>query len=307
VRLFRDLDDLSESVRGGAVAIGNFDGVHRGHACLAGALVARAQRVDGPAVVFTFDPHPVCVLRPNEAPPPLSSARRKAELFGALGVDALIAYPTDESLLRLDAGQFFEQIVRGRLDARALVEGPDFRFGRGRQGTIDTLVRLCRDAGIALEVVEPVEWDGHVVSSSRVRALLARGDVAAANRLLTEPYRLRGTVIHGAGRGNGLGFPTANLGRIDTIVPADGIYAGRALVDDGAWPAAISVGPNPTFDEGGRKLEVYLVDYNGNLYDRTIEVDFLARLRDIVRFATIDDLVAQMNRDVEATLQIAVP
>lgn len=305
MRLFRDPNRLPDDVRHGAVTIGNFDGVHLGHARIMERLRLNSRRAGGPAVVFTFDPHPAQILRPAEAPPPLCSTERKVELLGELGADAVIAYPTDAAFLKLDAREFFDRIVRGRLDARALVEGPNFSFGRNREGNIDALRRFCREAHVDLEVVAPVEIDGLVFSSSCVRALLAEGEVDRARRMLTKPYRIRGEVIHGAGRGTGLGYPTANLTGVDTLIPADGIYAGRAFVEDRAWPAAISLGPNPTFDEGGRKVEVHLVDYAGQLYGREIELDFLARLRDIVRFASADQLAAQMDRDVAATRQIA--
>jgi riboflavin kinase/FMN adenylyltransferase len=218
-----------------------------------------------------------------------------------LGADVLIAYPPNEAFLKLDPRQFFDQILRTRLAARAVVEGPNFCFGRDRLGNIDVLGSLCREAGVLLEVVAPVRFEGEFVSSSRIRALLAEGQVERAQRMLTRPYRVRGRVVRGVGRGGQLGYPTANLDCVDTLLPGEGIYAGRGLVDDRPWPAAISLGPNPTFDEGAAKLEVHLLDYAGELYGRDIEVDFLARLRDIVRFDSVGQLVAQMDRDVAST------
>ncbi len=200
VKLLRQVADLPNELRGGAVAIGNFDGVHRGHARIVARLLEKARAVQGPAVIFTFDPHPVRILRPHEAPPPLTWTNRKAELLAALGVDAVLAYPTDEELLHLSADAFFQRIVRDALDARAIVEGPNFYFGRGRAGTIEVLRRLAGSAGIQLDVVEPLVEGGQIVSSSRVRKLIAEGDLDQARRLLTEPYRIRGMVVHGAGR-----------------------------------------------------------------------------------------------------------
>jgi riboflavin kinase/FMN adenylyltransferase len=251
-------------------------------------------------VVFTFDPHPAKLLGSGEAPPPLCWTERKAQLLAELGADALIAYPPTEAFLKLDPGQFFDQVLRTRLGARAVVEGPNFYFGRDRRGDIEVLGRLCRQAEISLEVVPPVELEGEYVSSSRIRSLLAEGDVERARRLLTRPHRVRGNVIRGAGRGARLGYPTANLGCVDTLLPGAGIYAGRAEVDGRLWPAAISLGPNPTFDVGATKLEVHLLDYAGELYGQDIEVDFLAHLREIVRFDSVDQLLAQLNRDVAA-------
>lgn len=305
VQLIRDLTHLPDTLRCGAVAIGNFDGVHLGHARIVERLLARAKPAGGAAVVFTFDPHPVLLLRPNEAPPPLTWTDRKAELLGELGVDAMIAYPTDEELLRLAPEQFFSQIIGERLAARALVEGPNFSFGRGRSGTIDVLRRLCQSAGVDLEVVDPLVVDGDYVSSSRVRKLIAAGWIDDANKMLTRPYRLRGMVRHGAARGARIGFPTANLDAIDTLLPGPGVYAGRAITAARSFAAAINIGPNPTFDEQRLKVEVHLIGFEGSLYGQPLEVDFLARLRDIQRFENVEALKAQLERDVANSASVA--
>jgi len=254
--------------------------------------------------VFTFDPHPVRILRPQEAPPPLTWTDRKAELLGELGVDAMIAYPTDEELLRLSPDEFFDQIVRDRLCARALVEGPNFNFGRGRSGTIEVLRRLAKAAGIALDVVEPVVIDGGYVSSSRVRKLISEGRIDEAGRMLTRPYRLRGMVRHGAARGVRIGFPTANLDAIDTLLPGPGVYAGRAISEATNWPAAINVGPNPTFGEQRMKVEVHIIGFQGSLYGQPLEVDFIGRLRDIQRFDNVAALKAQLEKDIAAATKM---
>ena len=305
VNILTSLDNPPDAVRGGAVAIGNFDGVHLGHAEIVRQLVCRAREVGGPAVVLTFDPHPVRLLRPQHAPPPLTWTARKAALLGQLGVDTVVAYPTDEAFLDLSPRQFFHNIVRERLAAQSLVEGVNFFFGRDRLGNVDLLRRFCGEAGVSLDVVEPISVDGQMVSSSRIRALVAQGQIDAVRRLLTQPYRIRGTVVHGAARGARLGFPTANLGGVDTLLPGEGIYAGRAWSDGAVFPAAISVGANPTFGERALKIEAYLLDYSGSLYDRTLEIDFLARLRDTQRFDSVDALLAQMNQDVQRVREIA--
>jgi len=304
VNLIRNLDQLPTAWRGGAVAIGNYDGVHLGHAQIAARLAAAAQQVGGPAVLFTFDPPPAALLRPDHTPAPLTWLDRKVELLLALGIDGVIAYPTDEALLRHSARFFFEHIILHRLAARAMVEGPNFFFGHNREGNVELLRRFCERSGLNLEIVKPVEIDGQVVSSSRIRALVAAGNVELAARMLDRPHRTAGYVIRGAGRGAKIGYPTANLGRLETLLPGEGIYAGVAHVDGDRWPAAMSIGPNPTFDEAALKVEVYLDGYRGNLYDRRIEVDFLARLRDIVRYHSVAELVAQLQRDVQATREL---
>lgn len=301
MQIFRSLESIPDGLRRGALTIGNFDGVHLGHARLVERLKACAAAVGGPAVVFTFDPHPVRILRPDRAPPPLTWTDRKAELLAELGVDAVVAFPTDAALLRLSPREFYDRIVRAALDARAIVEGANFFFGRDRQGNVELLRRWCLEAGMLCELVEPVAIDGQVVSSSRVRTLVAEGRVEEANRLLTRPYCVRGRIVHGAGRGARLGYPTANLAEVTTLLPAEGIYAGRARWD-GLWrPAAVSLGPNPTFGEGGLKVEAHLLDFRGDLYDRWIELDFLARLRGVVRFDSVEQLLAEMQRDVATT------
>ncbi|MEX0676551.1 MAG: bifunctional riboflavin kinase/FAD synthetase [Pirellulales bacterium] len=304
MKLLREVAGLAAELRSGAVAIGNFDGVHLGHARIVARTIEKARDLGGAAVVFTFDPHPVRILRPAEAPPPLTWTDRKAELLAELGIDAVIAYPTDAALLSLSPEEFFQRIVRDALDARALVEGPNFYFGRGRSGTIEVLRRLAGDAGISLDVVEPLVVDGDYVSSSRVRRLIAEGDVAGARQLLTRPYRIRGMVVHGAGRGVKLGFGTANLDAIDTLLPGAGVYAGCGTVGGRRFAAAVNVGPSPTFGEAAQRVEAHLLGWDGSpLYGQALEVDFLARLRKIQRFAGADALVEQLKKDVDAASQ----
>jgi riboflavin kinase/FMN adenylyltransferase len=298
LNIIRDLSRLPGRLRGGAVTIGNFDGVHRGHARIVTRLIRRARAAGGPALVFTFQPHPVQLLRPHEAPPPLTWTERKAKLLAELGADALIAYPTDEALLRLSASEFFTEIVSRQLAARAVVEGPNFFFGRGRAGDITLLGRLCEQSGITLEVVEPVQDNAQVISSSRIRSLIAAGDVAAAAGLLTQPYRIRGMVTHGAGRGAKIGFPTANINAIDTLLPEPGAYAGRAYLGSHLWPAAINIGPNPTFGERAMKVEAHLIGFSRAIYGSPIEVDFLRRVRDIHPFGSVEELKEQLARDI---------
>ena len=305
MRLLRSLHNLPADLRRGAVTIGNFDGVHRGHARLVERLLAKAREVGGPAIVFTFDPHPVRLLRPEAAPPPLTWTDRKAALLDELGVTAVIAYPTDVDLLALTPEGFFDRIIREQLAARGMVEGPNFFFGRGRAGNIDALARLCEQAGVSLEVVQPTTIGDQIVSSSRVRDAIAAGDVDLARQLLTRPYRVRGMVTHGAGRGAKIGFPTANIEAIDTLLPAQGVYAASACTLGGNWPAAVNIGPNPTFGEQALKVEVHLIDFAGSLYGQPLEVDFLARLRSIQPFDSVAALKAQLARDIGAARQIA--
>ncbi|TWU27836.1 bifunctional riboflavin kinase/FAD synthetase [Bythopirellula polymerisocia] len=302
--IIRDLSHFPPSACHGAVAIGNFDGVHRGHLEIIRRLIQRALEVNGPAIVFTFDPHPVRLLRPEQCPPPLTWTERKAQLLAEHGVNKIVAYPTDEHLLGLSAHDFFDSIVRDLLQAKAMVEGPNFYFGHNREGNVELLSQLTASVGMSLDVVPPVEIDGALVSSSRIRGLIAAGEVATAKELLSAPYRIRGMVTHGAGRGAKLGFPTANLEAVDTLLPSIGVYAGRAWLDTISYPAAIHIGPNPTFGEAAFKVEIHLLDFEDTLYGQPLEVEFLARLRDVTNFRNEESLVNQLQDDVARTREI---
>lgn len=307
MKLYHGLAQLSTAFNAGAVAIGNFDGVHLGHALIVEQLCRRAAEMSGPATIFTFSPPPATLLRPEIAPPSLTWLERKAELLGALSVDIVIAYPTDRALLALTPREYFDRIILNAIRPRAIVEGPNFCFGKDRTGSIDVLRQFCTSEGICLDVVEPFEADGDMVSSSRIRQLILQGDMVRANALLSQPYRIQGRVIHGLGRGAQLGIPTANLSKITTIVPAAGVYAGTAWLGAECWRAAISIGPNATFGESEWKVEVHLIDFPGtSLYDRTIEVELLAKLRDMRTFRSIDELVVQIQDDIRATREQVV-
>lgn len=305
MQLYRDLDSLSTEIRSGALTIGNFDGVHLGHAKIAQQVRQRADEVGGPAVVFTFDPHPVRLLRPELAPPPLTWTRRKVELLGQLGIDAVIAYPTTPELLQLTPDEFFQQIIVQKMAAKAMVEGPNFNFGKDRAGDVKTLEALCQTNGIMLDIVEPLTRPGETeyVSSSRIRKLIAQGNVQLACEMLTQPYRIRGMVTHGAGRGAQLGFATANLEAVDTLVPEMGVYAGMSYRGDDVYAAAINIGPNPTFGEKARKIEIHLIGFQGSLYGEPLEVSFLSRLREVTTFPDAEALKRQLDQDIQTTIQ----
>jgi riboflavin kinase / FMN adenylyltransferase len=299
MQLLRGFTD-TDRYRGGFVAIGNFDGVHRGHQRMIGTLVAQARDAGLPAVVMTFDPHPIALLTPGRVPPTLSTLERKAELIGACGVDVLIAYPTDQTLLNLTPEEFFEQIIRDRLQAQGLVEGPNFGFGKDRTGDVDTLQSLCDRDGLVLTIVDAVACDNEpVVSSSAIRRTIAAGDLSRAVAMLGHPYRLTGVVESGAKRGTGLGFPTANIAGVQTLLPPDGVYAGCCVIAGETYAAAVHLGPNPTFADQTRKLEVHVLDFAGDLYGQRLSVDLIDRVRDTMRFESTQSLQQQLQRDIE--------
>jgi riboflavin kinase/FMN adenylyltransferase len=293
--------------RGGTLAIGNFDGVHRGHQALLAELCRQARAVRGPAIAMTFDPPPLLILRPEAYQPPLTSLVERADFIQASGADWVLALKTTPELLELSARDFFQAVVCSHLQTRAMVEGFNFAFGHNREGTIETLDSLCWQAGMSLTVVPPLLFDGTPVSSSRVRRAILQGDVGAATSFLGRPYRLRGTVGAGQRRGQTIGFPTANLIDLANLVPGDGVYAARARAAGKDWPAAVNIGPNPTFGEHARKVEVHLIGYEGDLYGQPLTVDFIARLRDTRRFQGAAQLIEQLRRDIEQAKQAVEP
>jgi riboflavin kinase/FMN adenylyltransferase len=299
MKVLHGFDD--PTTRHGYVAIGNFDGVHRGHQAMFQTLCARARQAGVPAVVVTFDPHPVAVLRPEAAPQPLMTLADRLAHIAECGPDATIVQATTPAFLQLSARDFFDQIVRGRLAARGVVEGENFRFGRGRDGTVQQLAVWCQAEGLDCEIIAPVLVAGRSVSSSAIRRLIGEGEVSAAAELLGRPHRVRGEVVHGEARGAKLGFPTANLAGVPTLLPAEGVYAGWARTATGRWGAAINLGPNPTFGVSARKFEVHLLDFQGDLYGQPLEIEFLARLRGTLRFSGIEALLTQIRADVAAT------
>lgn len=297
-RLLRDLQSLPSSCMQGALAIGNFDGVHCGHAQLIDRLVQAARRVAGPAVVLTFDPSPLSLLRPEIVPPKLTTFERRTELLRRLGVDWVIAYPTQMSTLQWSAEEFFRKIVVDCLRAKAIVEGENFLFGKDRQGNVDTLRKLCAEHQLTLDVVAMTQTESQIVSSSRVRELLQRGDIVRANRCLTAPYSIDGQVVIGSQRGRDLGFPTANLADVETLIPGSGVYVAKAEVAGQIYPAAVHIGPNPTYGENQLKVEAHLIGFRGDIYGTRLRIEFRDRIREVRRFASIAELREQLQRDI---------
>ncbi|MGB0758324.1 MAG: bifunctional riboflavin kinase/FAD synthetase [Rubripirellula sp.] len=291
--------DLS-SIQGGVITIGNFDGVHRGHAALLGLVRQLADQLGGPAVAMVLDPHPATILRPEFAPKRLTEIKTRAELMDQLGIDALVVCKTSRQFLSLTAKQFFYSLVQQRLQAQAMIEGPNFFFGRDRGGNIEVLTELCRQASIDLQIVEPLHVGTQMISSTRIRSLLGQGAVGEAADLLGHPHRVNGTVASGDKRGREIGFPTANLSGIELVVPGPGVYAGYLNTSGERHAAAIHVGPNPTFESSGdSKVEVHALDYDGDLYDQIVQVDFLHRVRDVIKFESPEALVEQVHKDIE--------
>lgn len=293
------------------VAVGVFDGVHRGHRAIVETAVGYGRDLGLPVVVVTFDPHPERVLR-GTVPPVLTSVERRVELLGEYGADAVVVLPFTKELSTLSAEEFVQRVLVDRLHASAVVVGEDFRFGHRAAGDVGTLAALGDKYDFTADGVRLVA-DGETITSTHVRGLLAEGSVARAAVLLGRPHRVEGEIVHGAARGRELlGFPTANMDlEPHTAVPGDGVYAGLlhrvepAPGQESRWPAAISVGSNPTFDGTERTVEAYALDRDDlDLYGVRMSVDFTERIRGQKRFDSIDALVATMRRDVDRCREV---
>lgn len=311
MQILHDPRAIDPSLYGSVVTIGNFDGVHRGHAALLRRCTELAR---GAAVIaMTFEPHPVVLLAPERAPRRLTPPEEKMHQLAALGVTATIVLPTDRSLLAIPAEEFVERLLARPLRPAHVVEGPTFGFGAGRRGTVQTLRDLGAQFAYELHVIEPQSLtlpgrnEPLIVSSTLVRRLLDDGNVADAAACLGRPHALIGPVIHGAARGRTMDFPTINLDCGNQQIPADGVYAGRAAFDgDNAPPraAAVSIGRRPTFGGDARVVEAFLLDTTGDFYARPVRLELLARLRDQRTFSAPGELAAQIAEDVENVRRI---
>ncbi len=290
-----------KALRGAVVALGNFDGFHEGHQAVVGRAVARARAEGRPAIVATFDPHPVRYFRPDLPPFRLTTLDQRERLFTAAGADAMLVFSFDAVLANVSARDFVTRWLGDTIGAAAVVTGEDFTFGKGRDGNCAVLREVGAEIGIGCETVGPVGRDGDIISSSRIREALIEGDCATATRLLTRPFAIEGIVQHGDKVGRTLGYPTANLDLGSYLRPRYGIYAVRARLADGRVLGGVAnLGIRPSFDPPRELLEPYLFDFSGDLYGQTIEVALIQWLRPEERFDTLDALKVQMDADCAA-------
>ncbi|HEY8927150.1 MAG TPA: bifunctional riboflavin kinase/FAD synthetase [Polyangia bacterium] len=300
-----------------AIVIGNFDGVHRGHQ----ALIATARRLadssGGEVVALTFDPHPARVLAPALAPPLITTVERRAELLGEAGADVVVLEPFTREFAAISAEDFAAEVLHRGFRPSSVVVGYDFSFGRARRGDTAMLESLGSQLGFGVSVVRRVAIHGLTCSSTKVREFVLEGRVEGAEVLLGRPFEITGEVVRGAGRGRGLGFPTANIRPEAELLPKPGIYACRAVILDGPGGgaggqsagakklAALSIGTNPTFVSSGKlSVEAYLLDHDEDLYGRRLRLEVVARLRDELRFESVEALVAQIHADVARTREL---
>jgi riboflavin kinase/FMN adenylyltransferase len=293
---------------GSVVTVGTFDGVHRGHWQVLERVKERAAAVGGPGVLVTFDPHPLRIVRPESAPPLLTTPVEKSEILAESGLQYAVFVRFTRELSQLSPDEFVRAVLVERLHVAELVIGYDHGFGRGRSGDVDTLRRLGAEVGFAVHVVEPVQAGGEPISSSRIRAAVEAGDMRAAAGGLGRPYSLRGVVVRGDGRGRQLGFPTANLHvpESDKLLPLAGVYAVRGVLRSGPVDGVLHLGPRPTFPGSPPTIELHLFDFDRDLYGVEVRVDFIDRIRDIHPFSSVPELIAAIEDDVaEARRRLA--
>jgi len=294
-------DTMPDALRGAVVALGNFDGFHLGHQHVVRAAVEWAKSEGRPAIVATFDPHPVRHFAPHVPPFRLTTLEQRHELFRAAGADAMLVFDFDDDLAAMSAGSFVRDLLGIHIGASGVVTGEDFTFGKGRSGNVDVLREVGATCGITARAISPVGDGGQVVSSSRIRDALKAGECDVAAKLLTRPFTVRGKVIHGDKRGRELGYPTANIDMGAYLRPRFGIYAvtGRILATGQELKGAANLGVRPSFDPPKELLEPYFFDFSGDLYDHEIDVAFHHFLRPEARFDDLEALKRQMEEDCE--------
>lgn len=294
----------SDLPRGGVLTIGNFDGVHLGHQAMLRRVVERAREIGAPAVVLSFDPHPMRVLHPQRAPKLIQTLRQRGESIEALGVDALVVVPFTREFAALPAEEFVSELLGRRLGAREVHVGSGFAFGCGKRGNVELLSRLGVEAGIRVESLGVVAEAGEPVSSTRVRSLLEAGAVADARRLLGRPYVMDGVIAKGDRMGRRIGFPTINLKSENELYPRDGVYVTRVLLRsfERTFTCVTNIGRRPTvYEDYATTVESYILDFSSDVYGEAIRLSFHERLRDELVFPSMLELTAQIRRDVEAT------
>ena len=300
MRILRGLASYPPDLRPCVTALGAFDGIHLGHALLITTAIERARALGLPSVVCTFDPHPASVLWPERASPPIATLDDNLERMRGLGADAALIVPFTLELSRMEAEAFVDEILVGTLGAREVVVGFNHTFGHDARGTAALLTELGPRFGFTARVLPPLRLQGQTVSSGAIRQLLGAGDAVRAAELLGHPYAISGSVRRGAGRGRTLGFPTANLKPDRPLVLAAGVYLAHASWEGGgAADAVVNVGYRPTFGEDQYWVEAFLLDFSGDLYDKTLRLEFLERIRPEAKFSSVDALKAQVMADIE--------
>lgn len=298
MEIFRHIEHRSLSIPKPILTLGNFDGIHLGHQVLLQSAVREAKAEGGRSVVLTFEPHPLEVLAPEHAPRMILTLKDKLRLLESFGLDVAIVQTFNQEFAQVEAKEFVRRYLIDRLKVHKVWVGRDLRFGNGRKGQVEDLVRWGAEAGFGVGIVDPVESEGVRISSSRIRSMIERGEMEGVRRFLGRHHFVSGQVVRGHQRGQHLGFPTANVVARTEVVPLDGIYATLMQVGERHWPSVTNIGKNPTFGVGPRTIETYIFDFQGDLYGRAVRLFFVGRIREEKKFPSAELLVEQMKRDV---------
>lgn len=299
MKIFRHIDEPGLAISGTVATMGNFDGIHLGHQILVRNTVEESRRLGYPSTVLTFEPHPLKILAPERAPLLILSYEDKMDLLEGIGVDIVVAQRFDRDFASIAADDFVRRFLVDRLKVRKLWVGRDLRFGQGRKGGTEDLLRLAPGAGFEVSVLDPILLDGVRISSTRIRQLVEAGRVDEVRPMLGRYHFVSGRVVTGHRRGQTLGFPTANIAVQTEVVPLNGIYATLIQLKSKQWLSVSSVGVNPTFGGGPRTVESFILDFDGNLYGEGVKLSFVQRIRDEKNFVRVEDLIAEMHEDVK--------
>jgi riboflavin kinase/FMN adenylyltransferase len=303
MRIIRGIKNLTEKLPNPVLTLGNFDGVHLGHQAIFKKVVERGREIKGTSVAFTFEPHPLKVLAPERSPRLLNTFHGKMKLIETSGIQVVICAEFNRQFADQNPEEFARNVLVEKIGVKEVYVGYDYAFGKGREGSIESLKKTGHALGFAVGVVEPVQVDGVPVSSSLVRELVSLGRMEEVYRYLGRYYGIEGTVVHGASRGHELGFPTANIQTVNELIPPYGVYAVLAHAGGRRLKGVASIGVRPTFDNGPMSLEVYLFDFEGDLYGKHLDVAFVSRLRGEEKFPDAESLVRQIRKDVEGARQ----
>ncbi len=298
------IENIRRKFRNPILTLGNFDGVHLGHQKIFRELKEEARKMDGEAIVFTFDPHPLQVLDPQRCPPFITPFKKKMMLVGGSGIDVIIVATFDLGLANITPEAFVEQILLDKIGARKILVGYNCYFGKDRKGNVEMLIRLGEKLGFEVKVIEAVKINDTPVSSSKIRELIQDGKMGQAAQLMGRNYLLMGKVIWGADRGKRLGFPTANLEILNSLYPKTGVYAVEAIVGDKTYPGVVNVGYDPTFGENPLSVEVHILDFSRDIYGEEIQLVFFERMRDEKTFENPDSLARQIRKDIDTARKI---
>ena len=308
MKVIRSLDKIPGEFRDAFVTIGNFDGVHLGHVPILKKLIEEAHRKGGRAVVITFDPHPKKILRPDIRPfYLLTSVEEKIKLFEDIGIDGLILIPFDLNFSKMTAESFVCDILWDKLHIRKIFVGHDYSFGKSKTGNKIFLAEFGKKLGFEVDIIDAVKLDQETISSTRLRHLILEGDVKTAARLLGRPYNISGIVVPGKKRGSILGIPTANIKPDKELIPAQGVYAVIVHLEEECYKGVLNIGFNPTFSDNDLSVEVFLFDFSGDIYGKKVDVLFIERIRDEVKFENPEQLVKQIRKDIDEARTILKP